>query len=277
MRDARTVICVVASGIQSPRFDSQFFPKFFSDPCQILSIGAVNPGRRCDSLRECAQNTERCTFAGLVPIWSAATGKSGNPTLSDRMASAELTLAELQGLVTAAVKANTAIAEAGQANAARLMEITTKLDMLTSTTTELSTASKRVETTLDHVLQANTALDRSVEELKQSMSSVAKCITHLEAQTPPGATPTPADLGTGMLRPHGHRLQPYPQGVGTGEVRTSGHALVRGEPSAIRDAEYNFSDDDADPHMHTPHQHHNFGPRLPKSDFPTFDGDNPKW
>jgi hypothetical protein len=82
-----------------------------------------------------------------------------------------------------------------------------------------------------------------------------------------------------MFRPSGHRQAHRNQGVGTGEDHTSSHALVRGEHSEAYDPDVVLSDDDVDnvTQDRSGHTRNNFGSRLPKSDFPKFDGENPKW
>ena len=142
---------------------------------------------------------------------------------------AETSLADLQRLLQATAEANKATAEAGQLNANRITDINAALDKLTVAQGELTAASQRAETTLDRVLKANAALDKSVDELKQSMDNVATRITSIEKGAPPSSTPGHADLCPGTLRPQRHRLQSTLQGVVPRENQTSGRTLVRGE------------------------------------------------
>ena len=217
---------------------------------------------------------------GPTRVASSTTARSNQPTLTQRVTMAETTLADLQLLLQATAEANKATAEAGQVNASRITDLHTALDKLTLSQGELTTASKRVETSLDRVIQANTALDRSVAELKQSMDAVATRVSNIEKGAPPPLTPGHADLSPGSLQPQGHRIPLMNQGVNFREDRTSGLTLVRGEQSVTRAHDVILSDDDDDPEHHehggTRNRHHT-GPRLPKSDFPTFNGDNPKW
>ena len=193
---------------------------------------------------------------------------------------AELSISDLQRLLQATAEANKATAEAGQLNASRITDLNTALDKLAVSQGELTTASQRVETSLDRVIQANTALDQSVAELKHSMDSVAARISSIEKGVPPSSTPGHADLCTGALRPQGHRRQSTHQGVAFREDQTSGRTLVRGEHSNTNEFDYSLSDDDIEHESNgnTHHRHrHNSGQRLPKADFPHFNGDNPKW
>ncbi|KAK1665226.1 hypothetical protein QYE76_053385 [Lolium multiflorum] len=141
---------------------------------------------------------------------------------------AELSVADLRRLLTATAEANKATAEAGQVNASRISELNVALEQLTRSHQEAARTATRMESTLDQVIQANTALDRSVSDLKQSMELVASRMTSMEKTAATLSTPGHADLCTGSFRPSGHRQQNRHQGVGAGEERTSTRTLVRG-------------------------------------------------
>ena len=137
----------------------------------------------------------------------------------------QATIAEIQKLLLDAA-ANKATAEAGQTNAERISEINTALAALSVSQKEISTTTTRVESSLTRVIQANTAMDQSVADLKQSMERVATRLSSMEKFVTTLSTPEHADLCPEKLRPHGHRKQNQHQGVGSGEDRTSGHTLV---------------------------------------------------
>ena len=105
------------------------------------------------------------------------------------------------------------------------------------------------------------------------MERVAARLTSVEAVA--------AKLSTNE-HPSGRRLAHRTQGVDTGEDLTSSRTLVRGENSTAYDHEIVLSDEDDEDRSHHEYSRHNtqhrsnFGSRLPKSDFPKFDGDNPK-
>lgn len=195
---------------------------------------------------------------------------------------AELTIADIQQLLVAVAESNRATAEAGQINANRITELHTTLDKLAASQQEVLSTSTCMESTPGRVIQANTALDRSVADLKQSMERVVSRVHIMERTAATLSTPEYADLCPGLLRPDGHRSSNRHQGVSTEEDRTFSHTLVRGEQSGNQELEYQLFDDDIGlgdaPHTHSfAHNFSNSGPRIPKSDFPTFDGDNPKW
>jgi hypothetical protein len=76
-----------------------------------------------------------------------------------------------------------------------------------------------METMLDRVISANTALDCSVANLRQSMDRVVTWLTSVEA--------TAAKLSMNDL-PSGRRSSYRTQGVATGEDQTSSRTLVKG-------------------------------------------------
>jgi hypothetical protein len=188
---------------------------------------------------------------------------------------AEVSMADLRNLLAAAAEANKATAEVGQVNAERISKINSSLEKLTLAQQEGTRTASKMEMTLERVISANTALDRSVADLRQSMERVATRVTSVEA--------TAAKLST-HEQPSGRRSSHRTQGVGTGEDQTSSRALVKGERSVTYDQEifdsdieeHDISDSEYTKDIHH-HGRNNFGSRLPKSDFPKFDGENPKW
>ncbi|KAK1642348.1 hypothetical protein QYE76_060153 [Lolium multiflorum] len=131
---------------------------------------------------------------------------------------AEVSMADLRNLLAAAAEANKATAEAGQVNAERISEINSSLEKLTLAQQEGMRTASKMEMTLERVISANTALDRSVADLRRSMERVATRLTSVEA--------TAAKLST-YEQPSGRRSSHRTQGVGTGEDQTSSRALVK--------------------------------------------------
>ncbi|XBJ04555.1 hypothetical protein VPH35_023472 [Triticum aestivum] len=206
------------------------------------------------------------------------------------MGAAELTISELQKLIQATVIQSKAVSDARVRNSERIDELRTTVDSFSESTTKAlsdltgstATATQRVETTLDRIITAHNKLDKTADELKLSMEAVARRVDFIERGQPPSMTPAQPHQRPGVLRPHGHREELHHQGAVSGEIRTSGHALVGGEQSQTRDhltsAMYGSAERDDDRTTAYPHQPYSHsGPRLPKSDFPKFTGDNPKW
>lgn len=79
---------------------------------------------------------------------------------------AELSVSDLRQLIAATVEANKVTAEAGQVNAARISDISAALDKLATSQQEIVCNTTKVDSTLDRVIQANAALDRSIVDLK---------------------------------------------------------------------------------------------------------------
>ena len=157
---------------------------------------------------------------------------------------AELSVTELRQLITATAEASKATAEAGQVNAARITDITTNLDKLACSQQEILRNTSKVDATLEHVIQANTALDQSVADLKRSMELVAARLDTVEKARTTLSTPGTADLDPETLRPSGRRSSHHHQGVGTVEAQTSSRALVMGETAITTTENFTLSDDD---------------------------------
>jgi hypothetical protein len=130
----------------------------------------------------------------------------------------------------------------------------------------------KVDNTLDRVIQANTALDLSVSDLKQSMELVATRLATVEKARTTLSTPGTVELDPVSLWTSGRRSSHQHQGVGTAEVQPSSHTLVRGEHAITTTDHFTLSDED-DEFEHT--EYDNFtthrpqsGPKFPRSDFP---------
>ncbi|KAK1630811.1 hypothetical protein QYE76_005126 [Lolium multiflorum] len=135
---------------------------------------------------------------------------------------AEASMADLHNLLAATAEAKRATAEAGQINVERISEINSSLEKLMLAQQEGTRTTSRMGTTLDRVLSTNTALDRSVADLRQSMERVVTRLTSVEAIA--------AKLSTNE-QPSGRRSSHRIQGVGTGEDQTSGRTLIMASPS----------------------------------------------
>lgn len=107
------------------------------------------------------------------------------------------------------------------------------------------------------------------------MDTVGARVSALEVLLPPTSAPPQADQRGGVLRPDGHHQPQQHQGEVSRVNPTPGLALVRGEHSSTH-----INSTLVDTSMHTDdydRSYHPRGPRLPKSDFPDFNGNNPKW
>jgi hypothetical protein len=139
----------------------------------------------------------------------------------------------------------------------------------------------KVDNTLDRVIQANTALDLSVSDLKQSMELVATHLAKVEKAQTTLSIPGTVELDPGPLRSSGRCSSHQHQCVGTAEAHPSSHALVRGEHALTTSDHFTLSDVDDEfertEYDHVTSHRPQSGPKLPRSDFPHFDGDNPKW
>lgn len=132
---------------------------------------------------------------------------------------------------------------------------------------------------MERLLEANNDTSNKVSSLRISVEGLTARISILE-KTSPSSTPTmlaPPPQRPNASRPDGHRSAPPLQGDVTREIRTSGHTLVRGKPSRTTDPfpltfDDNFEEENF---AHRSPRSHS-GPRLPKSDFPSFDANNPK-
>jgi hypothetical protein len=118
---------------------------------------------------------------------------------------AEMTIADLRQLLAATVETNKATVEAGQANAPRITKISTALDKLMTSHLELPRSNSKVDTMLGRLIQASLALNRSVEELKQSMERMPMRHTSMETTAPTLSALGHADPCQSMLQPERHR------------------------------------------------------------------------
>lgn len=209
------------------------------------------------------------------------TGKSAKPTLTQRTAAAELTLADLHALVQAQIVAAEAMKTAGQCNTDNIAAINTALDKLsasheelaqshktmeTNLTNQLSTshdelsqANKKMDSTLSRLITSTTALDSSVAHLKQSVDTVAQRVQRLEQSPPPPSTALrDAHLRTGLLRPNEHGSATLHQGHNCRVIQTSDCPLVRGENSnsgASIHTDFNHEFEPPDSPGHDNHHH----------------------
>lgn len=119
-------------------------------------------------------------------------------------------------------------------------------------------------------------VDKSIETLQLSIDHVDARVKVLETEQPAGATTTP--------KANGHSSASQHQGTVSGAQRAPGPTLVRGKrhfahsPIQFEFGEFSGKDDELDSSPFTDHrdEHRNHS-RMPKTDFPKFAGDNPKW
>lgn len=114
------------------------------------------------------------------------------------------------------------------------------------------------------------AIDDSLRAMHKSLEEVGTRVAVLEAERHPGVDSTP--------RPHGHGDETAPQGTVTSARRAMAPALAKGT-RMFRHSPVTFDlsgDDDGDSAMHDSRSRYR-NARPPKSDFPKFNGDNPRW
>lgn len=203
------------------------------------------------------------------------------------MAAAELTLAELQQLVQATIAQSKAVSDAGVHNAKGLEELRTAVDSYAASSAkafdalaQTTTASlNRIEATLGRLLISNNGLDAAVAEMKQSLGGVLKRVAVLEQAPPPTAPP---HQNTGPSRPSGRPDTQQSQGADLRATRphrlTLGHdEHISSQTPAYEDLSDEHDELEYSPNCRSNSAHGRFNTRIPRSDFPKFDGDNPRW
>lgn len=122
-------------------------------------------------------------------------------------------------------------------------------------------------------------VDTSITAIQKSIDAVASRVTALEAVR----VRSPDD--DQMPRPNGHHQRNNTQGPDSDVIRAPFHALVKGTkkiphtPVHFEMGEQSGKDSHLDDSSYTNHSTHrdwNYS-RMPKTDFPRFDGENPKW
>jgi hypothetical protein len=122
-------------------------------------------------------------------------------------------------------------------------------------------------------------VDTSISTIQKSIEAVASRVAALEAVRSSEDDQTP--------RPDGHRLRNNTQGPDSDAIRAPFHALVKGtkkfphSPVQFEIGEHSLKDrdnhfDDSSYTNHSTHRDRN-STRMPKTDFPRFHGENPKW
>lgn len=104
-------------------------------------------------------------------------------------------------------------------------------------------------------------VSKGMEALRQSVDSVSARVVVLE--TTPSVTPSPPpplQPSLEMPQASGHRVEERHQGVMAGALTAPVHTLGKGEPPYLQQSRFSHE-----------------GARMPKTDFPKFNGDDPKW
>ena len=147
-----------------------------------------------------------------------------------------------------------------------------KLDLLVAEVKALQIDQLKLVTTVDSINTWSVASDKTSTELDNSIKSLTSRIEALEAATimAPSQAPPREEGG----RANGHRIATYYQGT-DGRNSTLHHTLVKGEhnyhnASRVLDLPESSYRRDVDS---TPH-HKDY--KLPRLDFPRFDGSHPR-
>jgi hypothetical protein len=127
-------------------------------------------------------------------------------------------------------------------------------------------------------------VDSSISTIQRSIEAMATRVAALEATRLLEQDQTP--------RPHGRHLQQHTQGTDLDAPRAPDHALVKGKRHVQNTpVHFELGGDSGrnNPRMHDNSRMHDSGyssystysdrsfSRMPKTNFPRFDGDNPKW
>ena len=109
-------------------------------------------------------------------------------------------------------------------------------------------------------------VDSTITNIQKSIDEMATRVEALEA----------AQLDDNTRRPHGHRKPNIPQGPDSDAFPAPDR---NNSPVNFELGEHSGKDYEPDHVGHTPHSTYrgNSSSRMPKTDFPRFDGENPKW
>ena len=142
------------------------------------------------------------------------------------------------------------------------------------TTSALVAASvKSMSETIQAMASWMLKVDKSIGSLQSAITEVGARVAMLEAEQPPATTPIPP-------RPHGHGVDNQHQGTALGANNAPAPALVRGKrnfppapvPFDLEHSAYSSN------HNHGSRCHSGYlRGRMPKTDFPKFDGADPTW
>lgn len=145
-----------------------------------------------------------------------------------------------------------------------------EVESLTTRVAELTTSLNSILGSLQGMEKWIPAVDEGIKDLRQAVEQVASRVTTLEAKAP--ATTTPV-----TIPPDGHSAALNHQGAATGTPVDQGRALVKGKLQ-FHNSPVHFDLGDCSEKgmggLQSPGR--SSGSRLPKTNFPKFDGDNPK-
>lgn len=152
----------------------------------------------------------------------------------------------------------------------RMAAVEGEVESLTTRVAELTTSLNSILGSLQGMEKWIPAVDEGIKDLRQAVEQVASRVTTLEAKAP--ATTMPV-----TIPPVGHGAALNHQGAATGTPVDQGRALVKGKLQ-FHNSPVHFDLGDCSEKgmggLQSPGR--SSGSRLPKTDFPKFDGDNPK-
>lgn len=222
------------------------------------------------------------------------TGKKGAPTLTVRMALVETTDADidrrLSTLVSVVEKNSTDIIRVG-ADIAKVNELVSRAAMAAdkaATTSEknssicqdIHASTEKIRNTQDRMMNSMTDLQNWQPSIDNSLKSIAKCVEGLTVRvsTLQSSSPAQARQAPG---PVGRHIESTQQGVtsrvdwtqedtlANGVSLTPHHTLEHGSPSNRHTRDHSHYHDRRD-------RDYNREFRMPKTNFPKFDGEHPK-
>lgn len=145
-----------------------------------------------------------------------------------------------------------------------------EVESLTGTVSELTTSLNAILGSLQGVEKWIPAVDAGIKELRQSVEQVAARVTQLESKST--ASPNPE-----TPQPGGHSVADNHEGRALGASMPQGRALVMSKHQFPNSPVHFDLGESSDRGMGSSFGGtKSGGNRLPKTDFPKFDGDNPK-
>lgn len=173
-----------------------------------------------------------------------------------------MTSEELRALVVANAKLINSIGTNVDTLVTAQTEVGQRVEQLVKTNNDVVAEVRKHESTLLRLLTSNNEMHKNFKEL-------AACVDVLEA-VPPKPPPRSDDA----QRASGHSIEQRHQGHASGIHQIPRHTLGQGERDSILFSDPREADDIHDNY----HPHARFGhARMPRTDFPTFDGTDPKW
>ena len=159
------------------------------------------------------------------------------------------------------------------------------MDVIQADITEMKNSSAVVAAALKTLSETLSAMglwipwvDTSIASIKMAVDEVAARVAVLEAEQAPEREAPLEDAEAHEPRPKGHDNDWTTQGMVGAPETAPQHALVKVKRT-FRNSPVQFDlDDNSEMHISTTHSgYRNTHTRMPKTDFPKLDGDNPQW